>query len=86
MNFSRGERHGRALLKLPTSDLQNKVLDNVIKNGLNVKKTIREELIEKELLILASKNMPSKTGKRLAVFFLLEFILTLLNRYSINVI
>lgn len=61
------ERHGRALLKLPTSDLQNKVLDNVIKNGLNVKKT--EELIEKELLVLASKNMPSKTGKKIKGIF-----------------
>ena len=41
------ERHGRALLKLSSSDLQLKILDTVIKNGLNVKKT--EELIEREL-------------------------------------
>lgn len=41
------ERHGRALLKLPTIELQKKVLKIVIKKLLNVKKT--EELIEKEL-------------------------------------
>lgn len=33
------ERHGRALLKLTDDDLRRKVLDKVIKNELNVKKT-----------------------------------------------
>ena len=33
------ERHARALLKLPDSELQYKILDKVIKEGLNVKKT-----------------------------------------------
>ena len=42
------ERHARALLILQTEDLQLKVLDKIIKNGLNVKKT--EELINAELL------------------------------------
>ena len=38
------ERHARALLKLPDADLQRKVLEKIIKNDLNVKKT--EKLIE----------------------------------------
>ncbi len=45
------ERHARALLKLPTEDLINKVLDKIIKHDLTVKKTekiiadILEELV-----------------------------------------
>lgn len=46
------ERHARALLKLPTEELQEKMLDIIIKKNLNVKKT--EELIEKELYSLTS--------------------------------
>ena len=38
------ERHARALLRLPDDDLQRKVLEKVVKNDLNVKKT--EKLIE----------------------------------------
>lgn len=54
------ERHARALLKLPTSELQKKVLNIIIKKSLNVKKA--EELIEKELSkILKDKN---STGKK----------------------
>jgi ParB family chromosome partitioning protein len=41
------ERHARALLKLPDEYSQLKVIEEVIKKGLNVKKT--EELIEREL-------------------------------------
>ena len=33
------ERHARALLSLPTEELQVKVVDKVVKNSLNVKKT-----------------------------------------------
>lgn len=39
------ERHARALLKLPDSVTQEKVLKNIIKDSLNVKKT--EAIIEK---------------------------------------
>lgn len=54
------ERHARALLKLPTCDLQKKVLNIIIKKSLNVKKT--EELIEKELSkIIKDKN---STGRK----------------------
>lgn len=52
------ERHARALLALPSEELQLKVLDKVIKNGLNVKKT--EELINSELLQKASEERKSK--------------------------
>jgi ParB family transcriptional regulator, chromosome partitioning protein len=54
------ERHARALLKLPTIELQNKVLNVVIKKSLNVKKT--EEFIEKELSKIVENK--SSTGKK----------------------
>lgn len=54
------ERHARALLKLPTVDLQKRVLNIIIKKSLNVKRT--EELIEKELSkIIKDKN---STGRK----------------------
>lgn len=54
------ERHARALLKLPTADLQKRVLNIIIKKSLNVKRT--EELIEKELSkIIKDKN---STGRK----------------------
>ena len=52
------ERHARALLSLPTEELQVKVVELVIKNSLNVSKT--EELINKELLKLAGEQYKSK--------------------------
>jgi len=57
------ERHARALLKLPTSELHKKILKVVVAKALNVKKT--EELIEKELDKLTSQevaatSMPKK--------------------------
>lgn len=41
------ERHARALLKLPTMELQSKVLTIIVNKGLNVK--MSEDYIEKEL-------------------------------------
>ena len=55
------ERHGRALLKLPTVDLQKEVLNKVIKDGLNVKNT--EELIDRELLKLTINNENEEDNK-----------------------
>ena len=55
------ERHARALLSLPTEQLQLKVIKKVIANSLNVKKT--EELINTELLKLASQQMKRRKGK-----------------------
>lgn len=39
LEFGLTERHGRALLKISDDGLKRKVLDRVIKNGLNVNKT-----------------------------------------------
>ena len=55
------ERHARALLSLPTEELQLKVIKKVIKDSLNVKKT--EELINTELLKLAGEQMKKRKGK-----------------------
>lgn len=55
------ERHARALLSLPSEELQLKVVQKVIKNSLNVKKT--EELINSELLKLAGEQMKKRKGK-----------------------
>jgi ParB family chromosome partitioning protein len=55
------ERHARALLSLPNEELQLKVINKVIKQGLNVKNT--EDLINKELLKLAGESL-SKEGKK----------------------
>lgn len=56
------ERHARALLTVPSEDLQLKIVKRVIKDELNVKKT--EELINKELLKLAGEELKNKKGKR----------------------
>lgn len=55
------ERHARALLSLPTKELQLKVIKKIISNSLNVKKT--EELINNELLKLAGEQMKKRKGK-----------------------
>lgn len=51
------ERHARALLKLDKEEEQLKILNRVVKNGLNVKKT--EELVE-----TLNKNNKKKSQKR----------------------
>ena len=56
------ERHARALLSLPTEELQIKIVKKIVKNSLNVKKT--EELINLELLKIAGEEMKKrKKGK-----------------------
>ncbi|OOM11049.1 nucleoid occlusion protein [Clostridium saccharobutylicum] len=57
------ERHSRALLTIPNEELQLKVVQKVIKDGLNVKKT--EELINKELLKLAGKQLKDKRKRNI---------------------
>lgn len=52
------ERHARALLTVPSEELQIKIIQKVIKDGLNVKNT--EELINKELLKLSGKEFKNK--------------------------
>lgn len=61
------ERHARALLSLPNEELQLKVVEKVVKNGLNVKKT--EELINKELLKLAGEQLNDKSKKKVKSVF-----------------
>ena len=61
------ERHARALLSLPTEELQLKVIEKVIKNSLNVKAT--EELINKELLKIAGEELNNKDKKRVKSVF-----------------
>ena len=61
------ERHARSLLSLPNESLQLKVVKRVIKNSLNVKKT--EELINKELLKLAGKQLNEKDNKKIKSVF-----------------
>jgi ParB family chromosome partitioning protein len=56
------ERHARALLKLPTKELQSKVLKVIVSKGLNVKRT--EEFIEKELLKICSSPQVDVPGKK----------------------
>lgn len=52
------ERHARALLALPDEELQFKIINKIVIEELNVKKT--EELINRELLILAGKQLNEK--------------------------
>ncbi|WP_138204199.1 nucleoid occlusion protein [Haloimpatiens lingqiaonensis] len=61
------ERHARALLKLPSEELRNKVLKEVIQKSLNVKKT--EEIIERELLKLCSEEVAADGKKRIKGIF-----------------
>lgn len=61
------ERHARALLLLPNEELQNKVIQIVVKEGLNVKKT--EELINKELLKIAGEQLNEKNKKKVKTVF-----------------
>jgi ParB family chromosome partitioning protein len=61
------ERHARALLKLPTVELQKKILSIVVSKGLNVKKT--EEIIEKELLRITHQEVAADGKKRIKGVF-----------------
>ena len=57
------ERHARALLTVPTEQLQLRIVQKVIKDSLNVKNT--EDLINKELLKLAGKELKNKKNKNI---------------------
>lgn len=61
------ERHTRALLSLPTENLQLEVVDEVVKNSLNVKKT--EELINRVLLKLAGDDLNDSGKKNIKASF-----------------
>lgn len=61
------ERHARALLKLPTPELQKSILKSIISRNLNVKRT--EELIERELLKLTHQEVAADGRKRIKGIF-----------------
>lgn len=79
------ERHARALLKLPTNELQNNVLKIVIKKSLNVKNT--EELIEKELVKISGDKGKSRKKKIKGIFSPRVYINTVkqvFDKYGLN--
>lgn len=61
------ERHTRALLSLPSEELQLKIIKKIVKDSLNVKKT--EELINKELLKLAGEQLKKDNNKKIKSVF-----------------
>ncbi|MGL4731352.1 MAG: nucleoid occlusion protein [Clostridium sp.] len=61
------ERHARALLKLPTLELQKAVIEQVIEKGLNVSKT--EQLIDREILKIAHQEIAADGKKRIKGVF-----------------
>ena len=62
------ERHARALLKLPNKKLQLKVLNRIIKQDLNVKRT--EELIEKMIIDVTQEDEIKKQKDQKMKMFL----------------
>lgn len=83
------ERHARALLKLPTTELQIKILKLIIKKNFNVKKT--EEIIEKELLKLTADECAAEgTKKRIKGIFsprvYINTVRQVFDKYGINAV
>ncbi|MCM0647025.1 nucleoid occlusion protein [Clostridium swellfunianum] len=80
------ERHARALLKLPSPELQVKILKLVLAKNLNVKKT--EELIEKELLKLTHQEVAADGKKRIKGVFspkvYINTVRQVFDKYGIN--
>lgn len=79
------ERHARALLKLPTIELQKKVLSIILKKSLNVKKT--EELIEKELEKVNDNSVKRRRKKIKGIFSPKVYINTVkqvFNKYGLK--
>lgn len=56
------ERHTRALLSLPTEQLQLEIVEMIVKDSLNVKKS--EEVINKILLKLAGEQLSSDCSEK----------------------
>lgn len=74
------ERHGRALLKLPDEILQLEVLDKIIKNDLNVKKT--ESLIKGMLEDLTAEKEPENKQNVRSLINLRIYLNTVRNAYT----
>ena len=75
------ERHARALLTVPDEKLQLKIVQKIISSGLNVKKT--EELINKELLKLAGKELKNNIRGVLPAKLYVNTIKQVLNKFDI---
>lgn len=78
------ERHGRALLSIADENLQINIIQNIVKNKLNVKQT--EELINSELLKLSGKRLSGKVKKVKSVFPAKLYVNTIkqvFNKFSI---
>lgn len=56
------ERHARTLLKIPDEEIQNKIIDEIVKKNLNVKKT--EELVDREIKRKADSENKKDENKR----------------------
>lgn len=73
------ERHGRVLLKLPDDHLKRKLLEKVIKNNLNVRKT--EELVESFLLEEVEESEKSNQNIK-SLINIRIYLNTIKNAYS----
>lgn len=80
------ERHARAMLRLPSEELQNSIIDLVIKKGLNVKNT--EAAIDKELLKLDNKDIGKDGKKRIKGIFgskiYINTVKQVFDKYGVN--
>lgn len=74
------ERHARALLKLPTEELQLEILQIVIKKGLNVKKT--EKIINDKLEEINKPKEPVRNQKIKSSLNFRIYLNTLKNAYN----
>ncbi|MBR6531478.1 MAG: ParB/RepB/Spo0J family partition protein [Clostridia bacterium] len=74
MIYGLTERHARALLRLPSTDLMNQVIDTVVEQGLTV--TATEQLICE---ILTKQPEKEKKGKRVMVFKDVRIFINTLN-------
>lgn len=80
------ERHARALLIIPSEELQIKIIKQVVKEKLNVQAT--EELINKELLKLAGEQYKNRNKNITAVFpakLYVNTIKQIFNKFNIPV-
>ena len=80
------ERHARALLIIPSEELQIKIIKQVVKEKLNVQAT--EELINKELLKLAGEQYKNRNKNITTVFpakLYVNTIKQIFNKFNIPV-
>ncbi|GAA0178221.1 nucleoid occlusion protein [Clostridium sediminicola] len=82
------ERHARALLKLPSKEIQIKIINKIKKDSLNVKKS--ELLIDKELNKLKGDTVAADGKKKIKGIFspqiYINTIKQVFDKYGINAI